>query len=139
MTPMNAIGIPEMPSRSQPPCENANASFQYFRSRTVCYLSRLLGTEWEDVILRASLQSQPIRYAILAVGNVHQMVETQRIRTISANQDDWAVKQYNKSMRALADNKGSKNNPIDVVLATCILYICFEVSYCRALQDAAVC
>lgn len=128
ITPVTAIGTPELPSSSQPLDENVNISFQYFRSRTVCYLSRLLGTEWEDVILRASLQSEPIRYAILAVGSVHHMVEIRKIMNIEANQDEWAVRQYSKSMRALTDSKGSKDNPMDVVLATCILYICFEVS-----------
>lgn len=124
---MTTIGTPELPARSAPLDENANISFQYFRSRTVHYLSRLLGTEWEDVILRASVQSDSIRYAILAVGSAHQIVETQRIMTIRPNQDTWAMMQYNKSMRALTNDKAHRDTPIDVILATCILYIFFEV------------
>jgi hypothetical protein len=75
------------------------------------------------------VQDEAVHYAILAIGNVHKDLERGIGLTTTASTDEWATKQYLKSMRSLTVNK-SRDLSVhtDVVLATCILYACFEVS-----------
>lgn len=81
-------------------------------------MSTLFGVRWRDAILGASTQHEAIHYAVLAVGAVHK--ET----TTSGNREDnsYAIKQYNRSIRRLVHEKS-----VGVVLSGCVLYICLEV------------
>lgn len=117
---------------------NANRGFRFFREHTVYYLSGLFKSElWDEVILRATHHSDAIRHAVVGLGSLH---ETLQSRTISSELPDykwavqlkdekWALQQYNKAIRSLTqvDLEGERP-PIDVVLAACLLFCCFEVS-----------
>jgi hypothetical protein len=110
--------------------DKANSSLHYFRSRTVQYVSGLFGFECEDVILRASVHESAIHYAILAVGSIHKDLEKHRGLDVASHIDEWATKQYNLSIRCLTVSRaGDFLQYMDVVLATCILYACFEVNF----------
>jgi hypothetical protein len=108
--------------------DKANVSLHYFRNRTIAYMSGLFGSECGPVILRASAQNQAIYYATLAVGSIHKDLET-RCDGNAVTSDEWATKQYINSIRSLTVKTSVSNNAqMDVVLATCVLYTCFEVS-----------
>jgi hypothetical protein len=120
-----------------PTDDNASRGFQFFREHTVYYLSGLFKSElWDEVILRATHHSDAIRHAVVGLGCLH---ETLQLRTGSSESPDykwavqlkdekWALQQYNKAIRCLTqiDLKGERP-PIDVVLAACLLFCCFEV------------
>jgi hypothetical protein len=109
--------------------DQANASFHYFGAHTVTYISGLFGAECEHALLRVGAQDEAVHYAILAIGNVHKDLERGGGLPTTAGSDEWATKQYLKSMRSLTVNKSRDLNVhTNVVLATCILYICFEVN-----------
>jgi hypothetical protein len=108
--------------------DKANASLHYFRNRTIAYISGLFGSDCGPVILRAGAQNRAIHYATLAVGSIHKHLET-RNNVDKITTDGWATKQYINSIRSLTGNKGINSNAqMDVVLATCVLYACFEVN-----------
>lgn len=102
------------------------------------YLSGLFKSElWDEVILRATHHSDAIRHAVVGLGSLH---ETLQSRTIGSDSPDytwavqlkdekWALQQYNKAIRSLTqvDLEGERP-PIDVVLAACLLFCCFEVA-----------
>lgn len=129
ITPISASkGLGTLPQASKFD-DKANASFHYFRTHTVTYISGLFGPECEHALLRAGAQDEAVHYAILAIGNAHKDLERGCGHSTTASADEWATKQYLKSMRSLTFNK-SKDMSVhtDVVLATCILYACFEVN-----------
>jgi hypothetical protein len=125
-----------------PTNDHTNRGLQFFRKHTVYYLSGLFKSElWDQVILRATHHSDAIRYAVEGLGCLH---ETLQLRTVTGGSDSpnckwtvhlkdekWALQQYNKAIRSLTqiDLKG-EGPPIDVVLAACLLFCCFEVLRC---------
>jgi hypothetical protein len=108
--------------------DKANASLHYFRNRTIAYISGLFGLDCGPVILRASAHNQAIYFATLAIGSIHKDLETKGgVEALTI--DGWATEQYINSIRNLTVEKGvGKKLQMDIVLATCVLYTCFEVS-----------
>lgn len=115
----------------------ANRGFLFYREHTVYYLSGLFKWElWDEVILRATHHSDAIRHAVVGLGSLHETLQTREIGSespdykwaVQLKDEKWALEQYNKAIRSLTRiDLASERPPIDVVLATCLLFCCFEV------------
>jgi hypothetical protein len=119
--------------------DKAEACFAFFQHRTVDYLTGLLDQQWKPVVLRAAEQNDAIYHAVLAIGSMHKTTMSRQSLSTDLNDDEYAVRQYTRSLRMLASR--SESDPvakIDVILAACILFVGFEVGEATQLANIAL-
>lgn len=83
-------------------------------------------------MLQASHHEVAIKYAIVALGALHEgcVRGDSRIRREGeeGSRLSFATSQYVKAIGQFCDPERKEKKRMDVVLITCILFICFEVS-----------
>lgn len=115
--------------------ERERRSLHFFRSRTVPQLSGCFGSEfWDRLILQAASYEPAFRHAVIAVGFAHELFECNGGRVRGAgeesSEDYFAIKQYNIAiMHLLTPFSRGHRQAVDIFLASCVLFTCFEVSY----------
>lgn len=105
-------------------CSRSRRSFAFFTQRTRSELAGFFGsTFWERLVLQAAHHEPAIRYAIIAIGSLHEQ------RAISSDsKDTFALEQYNSSIKSLLEPiSQSAGRGVDVCLILCILFASFEV------------
>lgn len=108
-------------------CPESRRSFVFFMQRTRHQQAGFFGSNfWERLILQAAYHEPAIRYTIIAIGSLHELLE--RPSMIQHADKIFALEQYNLGMRHLLlplSQNGERG--IDVCLIACILFTCFEV------------
>jgi len=106
-------------------CPRSRRSFAYFAQRTRPELAGFLGSAfWERHILQAAHHEPAIRYAVIAIGSLHE----QKTSPDNNEQATFALEHYNLAIQSLlAPLERNEEQAVDVCLINCILFICFEV------------
>lgn len=108
--------------------EKAEVCFAFFQHHTVNYLAGLLDHQLKALLLRAVDQNDAIYHAAVALGSMHKTIVAKQSLSTDFEEDVYAVKQYNRSLRILTDRPDSSHaTPVDVILIACILFTGFEV------------
>ena len=104
-------------------------SFQFFRSYTVPQLCGLFdSTFWNRFVLQASHHQPAIRHAAIALGSMHEELESNVPGDQIRPKTDFALQQYLKAIRYLVQPmQGRAAHSADLALMTCVLFVCFEV------------
>lgn len=108
-------------------------SFDYFSHRTVPQLSGLFSTRfWGKDLLQASYHNGTLRYAIVALGSLHERFEQSDPTIFRSNKDlvqgGFALQQYVLAISSLAKpSDGSPRVEVDVYLIACLLFASFEM------------
>lgn len=106
-------------------------SFNFFISITSPQLSGFFGEDiWDRLILQTSHFEPAIRYAIIALGGLHEVfVKSGGLICGEGRGDEFtfAWVQYGRAMRGLMDGKGRRR--VDVWMVACVLFACFEVRF----------
>ena len=107
--------------------------FDFFLHRTVSSLSGFWDSDfWSCLVLRATHHQPAIRYAILALGSLHEhlVVGDRSVKNATGDgrEGDFALKQYNRAIQQLINPADQAQQAVDVCLIACILFSCFEVS-----------
>ena len=94
-------------------------SLDFFKARTV--VETFPDPKWPEYLLRTSCHEDAIRYAIVALGALHE-----NYQGMSQIDSDFAMQQYSMAMQQVMklDMRGSAST--DVALISCILFACFE-------------
>ncbi|RDW65135.1 hypothetical protein BP6252_10786 [Coleophoma cylindrospora] len=135
-----ALGLPSasLGPRSRSPfvgllgSEQEHRSFLFFQQKSAPQLSGFLGGEfWETLLLQVALYEPSIRYAILALGSLHETLEQHNDLTMQTHADrridDFSLRNYNQAIKSLVvpfSRKGQQS--IDVCLISSILFACLE-------------
>lgn len=131
MQTIDSLGLSEVPlafniepSADIHPCAISKRSFEFFIRRTSPQLAGFFGSAfWERLVLQAAHHEPAIRYAITAIGSLHEhAIIGKDLETT------FALQQYNLAIRSLlAPLEQQRKQGVDVCLISCILFICFEV------------
>jgi len=108
--------------------------FEFFRSYTIPQLSGFDTNFWNRLLLQATHHEPAIRHAAIGLGSLHQRFESDKNSVLGLNKntdsDGFALQQYVKAIRLLIQPIHDRGKQAaDVVLMTCVLFICFEVSH----------
>lgn len=123
-----------VPLRSSPYSDaEQRRSFQYFCQRTAPQLSGLFSIRfWGHDLLQASYHNETLRFAIAALGSLHERFEQSDPTVFRTNKDlargGFALQQYIQSIGSLAKpSDGSSRTEVDVYLIACLLFASFEM------------
>lgn len=102
-------------------------SFDFFCQRTVRILSGIFNpTFWTRLVLQATHHEPAIKHAVIALGALHECAQV-------GSRDEpsiFAMQQYGKAIGCLVEPiQGRQKQAADVALMTCVLFVCFEVSF----------
>ncbi|KAJ5334617.1 hypothetical protein N7452_007020 [Penicillium brevicompactum] len=110
-------------------------AFLYFRSRTT---HRIFGhqdaNDWIPILLQMGHNEAPIKHALTAIASLHESQEPVDT-SVSIRQSDknarmtaqtLALKHYTAAIKSVQRESPTRPSRPDVVLALCILFICFE-------------
>ena len=94
-------------------------SLDFFRTRTA--LETFPSPEWPEHLMRTLCYEDAIRYAIVALGALHE-----HYQGMSQMDPGFAMEQYSMAMKQVMklDMRGTAST--DVALISCILFACFE-------------
>jgi hypothetical protein len=113
--------------------EKERRSFHFFQQRTAPQLSGFFGGDFWERLLQATHHELSIRYAIIALGSLHERFEQDNGLIVHSNikgwTDDFALKNYNQAIKYLVKPLSHNGRQaIDVCLISSILFACFEVA-----------
>lgn len=74
-------------------------------------------------MLQATHHEPAIRHAAIALGALHECTPDS-----DEEASIFALQQYGKAIGYLVELQGKNRRAADVVLMTCVLFVCFEVS-----------
>lgn len=117
-------------------------SLHFFRVQTLPQLSSCIGSEfWDRLILQSIHHVPAFKHAVIAVGFLHEMFETGGVRAQIAERKDsidyFGVQQYNLAIKYLLKPFSSGDRQaVDICLASCVLFACFEVSHYLACSSS---
>lgn len=109
-------------------------SFDFFRSRTSPGISGYFESSlWTRLILQASHSEPAVRYAVTALGALHEKISLGRLikhpDVDGTNIDtDYPLRQYTKALgclRNLLSTNGEQS--LELALICSLIYICFEI------------
>lgn len=128
-SPSKSIGPERELSDARYLDQNAETSLAYFKNHTINYLAGLADREFTAVLLRAIDQSDVLFHAAVAIGSIHKTVFSRQSLITYFEEDSYAVKQYNRSLRILAkQSEPNRGALVNVALIACILFTGFEVT-----------
>lgn len=108
--------------------QNDEPSFAFFRHHTINYLAGLVDRQLTTVLLRAINQSDVLYHAAVAMGHIHKTIFSRHSLITYFEEDSYALKQYNRSLRILATrSEPNGGHLVNVALIACILFTGFEV------------
>lgn len=108
---------------------DAGSSLEFFRRHTIEYLAGLVSRQLATVLLRAIDQSDVLYHAAVAMGSIHKTAFSRQSLITYFEEDSYAVKQYNRSLRILARQSEPNRGPlVNVALIACLLFTGFEVT-----------
>ncbi|KAE9371087.1 hypothetical protein N431DRAFT_483689 [Stipitochalara longipes BDJ] len=103
-------------------------SFQFFKSYTVPQLCGLFESSfWNRLVLQATHHQPAIRHAAIALGSMHEELESNLSAEDARLGKDFTMQQYLKAIRCLIQPmQGQASQNADLALMTCVLFVCFE-------------
>ena len=114
--------------------EQEKRTFHFFRERTIPGLCGFFDSDiWERLVLQTTFQEPAIRYAVFALGSLHERFEMGDKTVFASNLDivqgGLALRQYTQAINHVINLSTSKGpRSLDICLVACILFACFEVS-----------
>jgi len=117
--------IGSSPSFDSHASSQSNRSFAFFVRRTRGQLAGFFGSDfWEKSVLQAAYHEPAIRYAIVAIGAIHELFEHE----MAVVNKTFALEQYHLAIRELlVPLSETGRRGVDVCLISCILFTFFEV------------
>lgn len=112
--------------------DSERSGFEYFRSRTIAELSRVLELRiWTQALLQSSHFNDAVRHAAVALGALNERFELHKVLTMDNEQanarQQFATRQYQKAVVCLRKQLQSNDPPpIECTLMACFLFMCFE-------------
>ena len=105
----------------------------FFVNRTAIQLSGFWGSSfWDRLIIRATHHEPAIKYAVLALGSLHERFEAGDRSVLNPvwgeMEGGFALKKYNQAIQQLIKPTNKGQRAVDVCLIACMLFACFEVS-----------
>ncbi|KAI9808183.1 MAG: hypothetical protein M1825_004640 [Sarcosagium campestre] len=108
-------------------------SFHFFRTRTAPQMAGFFNSDfWNRLLLQASHHEPVIRYAVIALGSLHERFEREDMSIYSSNYDNvdggFALDNYVKAIGHLINPlpNGKAQRTADVALIACVLFTSFE-------------
>jgi hypothetical protein len=107
-------------------------SFYYLRERAIYDISGYFESEfWDRLVLQISHTEPTVRHALLALSSLCETYESKSINQDLNNDRDkfhlqFALQQYNKAVRLLADYLSTSQTQLDVILTSCLVFIWLE-------------
>lgn len=113
-----------VPGISSPQSARERRYLDYFRQRTIPDLSGYDTQShfWNYVVLQASHSSPAVLHGALALGALHEQMDTGSPSVSNEKINRFLLQQANKSIRSLCTHGSSP--PVQVALICCILFIC---------------
>lgn len=116
------------------PCDDLEKrTFDYFRSNTAPGISGYFrDAVWNRTILQVSHSEPAVRYAINALGALHEEIFLRRkarqagISNAAECRTKFPIKQYTKAINELQKLLKSSDAPIDVILLCAMVFMHFE-------------
>jgi hypothetical protein len=106
---------------------HAGRGFQVFEKLTTNNLAGLFESDLWQEVLRASQHNDALWYAATALGFAHEAFLRRRF-DMETLEEDRALKQYNKAIRALTKTSAAgEAAPPEVIMTASILFMAFEV------------
>ncbi len=116
---------------------NAFQGFSYFLERTSQALSGYYDQDfWSVLTLQVSHEQPAIKHILIALGSLHWSIEAAYSIQCEENAEALyyvSLKHYSEAIRLLKDENASEL-PIEVVLISYILFICFETMQYNTLS-----
>lgn len=107
---------------------HAGRGFAVFEKLTTGTLAGLFETSLWQEVLRASQHNDTIWHAATALGSAHESYLHRKF-DMQTLEEDRAMKHYNKAIRLLTKTNALGKNPSpDIIMASSILFMAFEVS-----------
>ena len=114
--------------------EDEAQSYQFFHERTRVELSSFYDAPfWNTLILQASHSEPAIKHVLVAIGALHACLQGasfgedgQPLTTVVQARRLFSMQQYNKSIHLLTKAQALQPAKTEVILLTCLLFICFE-------------
>lgn len=139
------------PSSSIPGNEAERRIFYHLRERAIHDISGYFQSDfWDRLVLQISHSEPTVRHALLAlsslcessyeeeeVTDVHSTSVPPPVSSVNAQRAHFALGQYNKAVRLLAERLSSAQLSLDVTLTACLVFIWLE--FMRNDFDAALC
>jgi hypothetical protein len=119
-------------SSETPGDEAERRSFYYLRERTIYDISGYFESEfWDRLVLQISHTEPTVRHALLALSSLCETYESENINQDPTNNQDkfriqFALQQYNKAVRLLADYLPTSQARLEVILTSCLVFILLE-------------
>ncbi|KAF7876531.1 hypothetical protein EAF04_001620 [Stromatinia cepivora] len=123
-----------MPSLTIEGDREERRSFNFFINNTAPELAGNFESRfWNSLVLQRCHSDPPIRHAVIALGAFHESFKFGDIKLWEAGAIDdpkkrFALLQNNKAIRHLTGHlsQGGNPKPPEVILISCLLFICFE-------------
>jgi hypothetical protein len=119
-------------SSETPGDEAERRSFYYLRERAIYDISGYFESEfWDRLVLQISHTEPTVRHALLALSSLCETYESENINQDPTNDQDkfriqFALQQYNKAVRLLADYLPTSQARLEVILTSCLVFILLE-------------
>jgi hypothetical protein len=135
--PWELIMVPSLGSMIKPSSnprvasnDHASQSYIFFEKMTIGKLAEVFGKElWTESLPRAARYCPAISQATIALGSAHEAHLMKNIgNDLHASKTNWTFEQYNRAIRKLTHPTSGERPPLDVMIATSIMFMAFEVS-----------
>jgi Fungal Zn(2)-Cys(6) binuclear cluster domain len=112
--------------------EAERRSFYYLRERAIYDISGYFELEfWDRLVLQISHAEPTVRHALLALSSLCETYESKSIDQNLAHDRDilrvqFALQQYNKAVRLLAEYLSTSQTRLEVILTSCLIFVWLE-------------
>ncbi|KAH6661583.1 hypothetical protein B0J14DRAFT_611993 [Halenospora varia] len=103
-------------------------SFCYLRERAIYDISGYFESDfWDRLVLQISHTEPAVRHALLALSSLCETYESQDPTDDHDKfREHFALQQYNKAVRLLADSLSTSQSQLDVILTSCLVFVWLE-------------